>query len=138
MKRCFKCNKIKSLSEFQKDRSKKDGLQIYCKSCRKEYQQSLQGKATSRKGNKKYYKTEKYKTADKRSKTRHLNQVKARNAVKYAIESGKIPRPDTLFCRYCPKPAQQYHHWHGYEKEHLLDVVSICTDCHSKTRRRVG
>lgn len=33
MKRCTKCEKIKSESEFYNDRSRKDGLQSYCKDC---------------------------------------------------------------------------------------------------------
>lgn len=30
---CFKCNEIKKVCDFSKDRSKKDGLMIYCKEC---------------------------------------------------------------------------------------------------------
>lgn len=35
MKRCFKCKKIKSLSNFHKDRSKKNNHSSYCKKCEK-------------------------------------------------------------------------------------------------------
>lgn len=30
MKRCLKCGVEKSVNEFSKDRSKKDGMAIYC------------------------------------------------------------------------------------------------------------
>jgi hypothetical protein len=40
MKTCFKCNVQKELKEFGSNKSKKDGLQTYCKSCRKIYHKS--------------------------------------------------------------------------------------------------
>jgi len=41
-KRCSKCGEIKPVSEFSKNKSKKDGLQDWCKTCLNE-------------GNKRYY-----------------------------------------------------------------------------------
>lgn len=35
VKRCSKCNKSKSFSEFHKDRTHSSGLQRYCKDCKK-------------------------------------------------------------------------------------------------------
>lgn len=35
MKRCTRCKEFKQRSEFYKNRSQKDGLQTYCKSCNK-------------------------------------------------------------------------------------------------------
>ncbi len=71
-KRCTKCKRIKQHSEFQKDKTKKDGLQSYCKSCQKDYDPSEKGKAVRRcyartkegkaahsRGSKKYQKTDK-------------------------------------------------------------------------------
>jgi hypothetical protein len=37
LKRCTKCKRWKELSEFNKDRARKDGLKVYCKSCNKAY-----------------------------------------------------------------------------------------------------
>lgn len=36
-KKCSKCESVKSLSEFDKDRSKKDGHYSCCKQCKKDY-----------------------------------------------------------------------------------------------------
>ena len=44
MKRCNKCKIDKSLSDFSKDKTKKDGLQYICKSCHKQYRINNKGK----------------------------------------------------------------------------------------------
>jgi len=44
-KQCTACKEIKPISEFHKDRSRKDGLQRKCKICRKAYDQTEKGKA---------------------------------------------------------------------------------------------
>ena len=141
-KRCFQCKQIKPLSEFSKDQSKKDGLQSYCKSCNKAYRQSEKGKAAHCKGTAKYLRTPQGKAANykgvakylrtpkgkatmKRFYASHPNYRKAHNAVSIAITAGNLPRPDSRRCYYCTKPAQQYHHWHGYKPEHWLDVVPV-------------
>ncbi len=37
MKQCTKCKKLKSKSEFSKNRKNKDGLRYWCKKCEREY-----------------------------------------------------------------------------------------------------
>lgn len=37
MKKCARCDKIKSVTEFNSNHRKKDGLQAYCRDCTKEY-----------------------------------------------------------------------------------------------------
>jgi len=41
MKRCTKCKKLKSRSEFSKNRNNKDGLRYWCKECEREYKRRL-------------------------------------------------------------------------------------------------
>jgi len=69
-KRCSKCKQIKPLSEFYKDRSKKDGHQSECRTCNlkqvKKYQQTKRGKVVKQKANARYQKTGKGKAAQKR------------------------------------------------------------------------
>ena len=72
MKACSKCKTEKDQSEFSKNRSKKDGLQDSCKTCKVEqyqdnrteilekqrgYQQTPAGKAAHSRANKKYNQT---------------------------------------------------------------------------------
>lgn len=72
MKTCTKCNKEKELSDFPKDKSRKDGVYIYCKLCCAEIQrekyhsnidynrkikrnQAIKNKESNRIRNKKWY-----------------------------------------------------------------------------------
>jgi len=141
-KRCYHCKQIKPLSEFSKTRTRKGGLQSYCKSClkayQKAYQQSEKGKAVFRKASTKHRRTFKGKATMKRSYARHPNYRKAIYTVNHAIRAGRLSRPDSLLCHYCSNPAQQYHHWHGYEPEHWLDVVPACRECHKKEHRKIA
>ena len=157
-KRCSHCKQIKPISEFNKNHSQKDGYSHRCKIChhksckkydqgekgrttRKQYFQSDKGKAKlkrywqSEKGKivlQRYQQSKKGKLNQKYYKAYHPERVKAVKAVNNAIRDGKLPQPDTLPCHYCPKLAQQYHHWHGYAPEHWLDVVPVCVKCHGK------
>lgn len=151
-KRCSGCKQFKPLSEFDKSRNQKDGHHNQCKICKKHYRNTITGKIAIRKGVGKYRNSEKGKTTRKRYrqsekgksvqqagikhfKALYPNQCRATSAVNHAIRDCKLPRSDTLLCHYCPKPAQQYHHWHGYEPEHWLDVVPVCKGCHIKKKR---
>lgn len=138
IKRCSKCKQFKQLSKFNKSKSEKDGLQSYCKTCQRVYSHSKNGREACRKAANNYRKTTKGKATKKRFYKRHPNYEKANHAVNNAITSGRLPRPDTMKCNYCPKQAQQYHHWHGYEPERWLDVIPICMNCHYKRRRRIA
>ena len=159
-KRCSKCKETKPLSEFHKDTSKKDGHRFYCKMCqrdsvrkydqsdrgkakRKQYTQSEKGKVDNRKAVRKYSKTEKCRIVQKRHRQtekykarakfyeiRNPQKIKAKTAVRRAIEDGRLPRPDSLQCHYGEHPAKQYHHWYGYAPEHWLDVIPVCYKCH--------
>ena len=40
MKTCPQCKQTKPFSDYSKDRAKRDGLQVYCKDCKKEYARS--------------------------------------------------------------------------------------------------
>jgi len=156
-KRCCTCKQIKPHTEFYQNKARKDGHQEDCKVCHRKadrkYRQTETGKLNHRKGDRKYRQSEKgkitIKEKDKRYKQRengklvnwlavkrfrakHPEQTKAGRAVNHAIEAGKMARPDTRLCHSCTKPAQEYHHWRGYDPEHYLDVVPVCKKCHKK------
>ena len=144
IKICCHCKQSKPTPEFSKNSSRKDGLSHNCKTCEysrlikyrhtdkgrefhitaaKRYKQTAQGKRVTRISSKKYRDKSKIKT-------------KARYVVSEAVRKGLLPKPDTAKCRLCPEQGQEYHHHRGYEKEHWLDVIPVCTSCHGKTCRK--
>ena len=75
-KKCPKCKKPKSISEFGKNSSTKDGLQCYCKKHRKEYSKSPQIKQKSKEYQKERYKKNKDKILRKQKYYQDNNKVK--------------------------------------------------------------
>jgi hypothetical protein len=77
-----------------------------------------------------------------RSKPENKIKQSARNAINNAIIHGRIIRPE--ICQICGrKPPRARNgqsqiradHWHGYDKEHWLDVQFICTTCDGEMER---
>ena len=66
-----------------------------------------------------------------------ISEPEAKNFVNHAIRDGKLSRPDIKLCLYCPKSAQQYHHYLGYEPEHWLDILPVCRKCHTRIHTRI-
>lgn len=137
----------KANKKYQKT---KKGRKTNCKAVAR-YFKTKKGKATQ----KRFYESEKYKAGQKRYRhrekgkanikrwsRRYYNQyperIKARGIVCYAVKTGRLPRPNTLQCHYCPAQAEQYHHRLGYAPEHWFDVVPICRKCHSKYGRKIA
>ena len=137
---CKLCNKHHSQTPkaraYQKRFRESERGRQYNLMRQKEYRQTGKYTANHKKYNQKYYQSEKGKKAQRQGQARHRllypDKMKAINAVNNAIRYGKLARPDTQPCLYCPKPAQQYHHHKGYTKEYWLDVVPACRKCHRK------
>lgn len=129
-KRCSHCKEIKPIKDFTKLHNGKLGCHNQCKICKSEWAKSDKAKL-----HKKIYqqsqrgKDARY-LATRNHRINNPEKAKARHAIEYAIHAGKLCGPKTLACYYCPKPAEQYHHWHGYDKKYWLDVVPVCKKCH--------
>ncbi len=155
MKTCYQCKKTKLLSSFSKDRNKKDGYCIWCKSCTSDYHKlyaktdkckaaakiyrlSERGRLLQKKGAKRYYQTEKGKASLRRGsslfRARHHDRTIAASNVNEHVLAGKIPRPDSMKCS-CGDQARHYHHFKGYAKENWFDVIAVCPACHGKLHR---
>lgn len=108
MKYCNKCNADKELSEFYKDRTRKDSLSIWCKECTKEYrnqyyidnkkeiiekrriyQKTKNGKYIQKKYLKKYRNSEKYKKYQKEYRQTERGKEIIKGYSKNRIKSGK-------------------------------------------------
>src|SRR5512146_1539806 len=65
----------------------------------------------------------------RRWKANHAERNRAHGAVHKAIKRGHLVRPDR--CENCGTAAPvEAHHWHGYGREHILDVQWLCHRCH--------
>ena len=146
-KRCSTCQELLSVAEFSKNRTRKDGLQLMCKSCHKRYDRSaarknyykqynlsVAGKATR----KKYDSSELGRVAKRcnseKYRKRHPNQMKARSVIGNLCAAGKLPYAKTLKCTHCGAQAKEYHHYLSYAEEHQLDVIPLCKYCHDVIR----
>ena len=135
MKTCSKCKIEKSRSEFYKNQAQRDGLNGWCKECRKKHQQTEVGKATQRRANQKYYQTDVGKGARRRNsrkdKAKYPEKIKARDAVNNALRDGRLHKKPCP----CGETKVQSHH-ESYEKENWLVVDWLCTKCHRELHRR--
>jgi hypothetical protein len=148
------------ISEFHKDKNRKDGLCNVCKHCKSRHHKTDKAKETKRRYNSgaknkaymvKFRQTEKNKEiqreydkteAGKASTTRrhkrqielHPERVMARRKVAYYVAQGYMPAASSLECQHkggrCTGKAEHYHHYNGYEPEHWLDVIPVCRKCH--------
>lgn len=131
MKRCFKCEEVKPLSEFYKDRSMADGHRNSCKACyrqdRREYQVEYRKTEAHRECVAAYRKTEVYAASQARTKRKrraeHPERTRAKDVVYNAIQAGRLtPLP----CFVCGKKAEAHHP----DYDAPLDVVWLCPPHH--------
>lgn len=123
------------INEFNKDRSRKDGLAPYCKRCQAHYHKERykkpEGKQVKLSYNQKYYQTEVGKESKRKAyiknAERYPNRRKARAFVNNSIARGKLKRASEFQCSFegCDKTAQEYHH-NSYDPENWLNVVPYC------------
>ena len=130
-KSCSKCKQAKPVSEFYKHPAKKDGYHCWCKKCHCQdtyrYAKTPKGKQIRSH----YRQSTNGKYAQCREYEKFPDAYKARRKVNNAIRDGRLVSPKMFICS-CGQPAQQYHHWKGYEPEHWLDVIPVCIPCHKK------
>jgi hypothetical protein len=97
MKKCSKCKEEKKLTEFSKDKRKKDGLRYNCKSCLKEYRQA--NKEKRKEYDKEYYQANK-KRLNKRNKEYNKANKEKINQYKKEYKKNRI-KTDPLFKMIC-------------------------------------
>lgn len=118
-KRCGRCAETLPVSAFNKDRSRANGLQSFCRECQK--------------GN--YTRGEnRQKALDRSAKYRAENDHarRAHRAVAHALKTGRITKG---FCE-CGADGMDAHHHRGYD--YPLDVQWLCRSCHVNLEPRRG
>lgn len=138
LKECTKCHRKKSWNEYHKQKEGKNGLRSVCKKCTNIQSKISKAKNPNYKRNDRNRKKQKYHNDPAcreiiKQRTRNYTKRKyffAGQAVYQAVKSGKLPHISTQFCVKCGKPANQYHHPNGYNKENALNVEPMCFTCH--------
>jgi ribosomal protein L40E len=152
---CRRCGLEKSNTEFRGRPAMSDGLESYCKDCKKAYGQERSAredvKASNRERQRKldrreYYKSWRKSDSGKEYRKRRDNLImsdaeKARRdefRVRFnrLVARGDIPHISTQVCQKCGNPAKHYHHYNGYEEVNILDVIPLCLRCHAKEHGR--
>jgi hypothetical protein len=147
-KRCNRCGEVKSLSEFHRQSNAKDGRQPKCKGCAlalaSAYYQANRDRVSQY--HKKRYRADReakkhqakeWRLANpqraaessERSRERHPEKVKAREALNHAVAAGTVVKPDR--CEDCGEPTES-RRLHGHHEDYSkpLDVEWLCSACH--------
>ena len=148
-KPCTRCGAEQPLDNYQRDRSTKDGRRAYCKACAAAYARSERGKANfrryartdkgkqrSKRASHKYNKSERGRARNSRYQREHRPQYAAKEAVKDAIGSGRLPHPSTVPCE-GGSGCDGRHEWHhdSYRREDRLRVRCYCIRHHRQWHR---
>lgn len=146
-KRCPRCAEVKMPEDFYNCRAAHDGKSSWCKRCMSERKLT----ADYREKHNKWAKGDAVRSSVRRGQRKYaadpINRMKirARWAVKAAIRSGRLVRPDKCeSCGLAPPNASdgrsmlRADHHNGYARSHWLDVRFICSVCDGESERSRG
>lgn len=141
-KKCVGCGQELPLTEFNKNKNSKDGLQDKCRSCFSRYNKARYAANREKfKADTKRYREENPKAVfQTRLKTcaKNPTRVNASRAVEAALNAGELANPGVCYGCGCTSEEHRIEaHHHDYSKP--LEVVWLCTPCHRRmdAQRRV-
>ena len=134
-KKCSECGRVLPISEFNKNRNSKDGLQDRCRECFSRYNKRRYASNPEKfkKDVKSYKEANPRKVLETRMKTcaKSPTQKNAYRVVDAALKSGDLIRPS--FCSACGcSDAEHRIEAHHYDYSKPLDVIWLCTPCHAR------
>src|ERR1700676_2086465 len=59
-------------------------------------------------------------------------ELRAQNQIRTLIKNGLLERASEFTCFICGDPAQEFHHFAGYEGFNAYRVIPTCKSCHGK------
>lgn len=110
---CIGCRRFHPADRFHRDATRLNGLSRRCRDARQE----------------------------RRITPPDPIKVRARNRVQTEVRAGRLPHPNTVPCVDCghvfgegddPARRHEYDHHNGYDDDHVLDVVVVCTVDHGR------
>ena len=138
---CSRCQVQKRFDEFFASTSSQGGRYPRCKACCLQFLRTEAGKKIKRRAYRKWKSKRPIRTRQPgRQKTNqerlyrlnyrlnNQDKIRARNAVNYAVISGKLLKPS--MCSQCKQAKRLTGHHHSYAKEFWLDVQWLCHKCH--------
>jgi hypothetical protein len=129
-KRCSRCGVDKPLSAF--NRSKRDGVQSQCKTCKAETQREYRRREPeARRERQRQWRARHVEREREKARARqkaHREKTAARDALRYAVKCGLLVRPDV--CERC-RGSFYYVEAHHEDYSKPLDVQWLCRSCHS-------
>ncbi len=96
---------------------------------RKQYTQDEAFKARNKINQRRYNKSEKGVLQKTHYRHRNPDKLRARGAVRKAIENGTVLKTTEYTCTLCPCKATEYHH-PSYKPKDRLNVIPVCFHCH--------
>lgn len=154
VKRCNKCSTQKPLSDFNRNRSKLDGLQTYCRQCQRAADAARiardpdgerQRKRDCDARNRDKVRERKREWRDANSgllqaisaeyRAANPHKVAAKNAVRRALRSGVLVRKP---CEACGDANSHAHHHVSYHESHHLNVMWLCPLHHRRWHAEHG
>jgi hypothetical protein len=133
---CSECGAVKLRSDFHRSSSRRDGLQVVCKSCHvARNRRSSLAHPETRKARLPLQDFEKERARLAAWKKRNRKKVLAHKAVNRAVRSGRIERPTC--CSRCGSDRRRIEaHHEDYDAQ--LDVIWLCSACHGQRHLELG
>lgn len=133
-KRCSRCARVLPIGMYANDISRRSGKSNACRECEAERHKRRDPQRNKpRVLDTAYYERKRRADAARRKRPDHNERMRARNTVGRAVRNGRIKRPET--CEHCggaPRRIEAHHR--DYSKP--LDVIWLCTSCHSAEHKR--
>ena len=141
-KKCVTCEKVKSVNLFHNDSSRRDGHYRMCKVCKKEQdaKRFRKNREFILKRNNKYAQINdqlprrkaQFKQIAKRMMAKYPEKWTARAKLRYAVEMGRVIKPNICVVVPCRETKLHGHHYLGYEGDNWQNVLWLCQKHHTE------